>query len=100
MNRKPPRAPNAHTAMTVAPLNGALRKKRRSISGSARLGSYRISPVSAHSATPAKDRISGDVQPATGPSMIAYVTAPRVAMTSNWPTGSGRRGLAARDSGT
>ncbi len=44
--------------------------------------------------------ISGEPQPAPGASMIAYVTAPSTPMTSSWPTGSGRRGSGARDSGT
>ena len=36
MKRKPLSAANAQTAITVAPLKGALWKKRRSISGSLR----------------------------------------------------------------
>ena len=36
MKRKPASAAKAQTAMIVAPLNGALRKNRRSISGSRR----------------------------------------------------------------
>jgi hypothetical protein len=39
MNRKPPSVMNAQTAITVAPANGALRKKRGSISGSRRRSS-------------------------------------------------------------
>ncbi|CAM5245678.1 hypothetical protein STANM309S_05223 [Streptomyces tanashiensis] len=37
--RKPPSEAKAQTAMTVAPLNGALRKNLRSMRGSRRLGS-------------------------------------------------------------
>lgn len=44
--------------------------------------------------------ISGERQPAAGASMIPYVRLPSSAMTSSWPTGSTRRGRAARDSGT
>ncbi|KEF05917.1 hypothetical protein DF17_17100 [Streptomyces rimosus] len=99
-NRKPPSAANAQTATTVAPLNGALRKNRRSISGSARRRSYHSSPASAATAVAAKPRISGEVQPADGASMIAYVSVPSSAITSSCPTGSTRRGCGARDSGT
>ncbi len=38
--RNPPSAANEVTAVTVAPLNGAERKKRRSMRGSRRRGSY------------------------------------------------------------
>ncbi len=41
-----------------------------------------------------------ETQPAFGPSMIAYVSAPNSAITSACPTGSRRRACGARDSGT
>lgn len=97
-NRKPPSAAKALTAMTVAPLNGAERKKRRSMRGSARRGSYRRRPSRAASASAANG--STAVNPAFGASMIAYVREPNSTMTISWPSGSGRRAFGARDSGT
>ncbi len=44
--------------------------------------------------------MSGEVQPWSGPSMIAAVPAPSRTTISSCPTGSRRRGLGARDSGT
>ncbi len=97
-NRKPPSAANALIAITVAPLNGADRKKRRSTRGSSRRGSYHSSPSRAAHATAPKGRTAPGAEP--GAWMIAYVSEPNRAITSTWPTGSGRRALGARDSGT
>ncbi len=99
-NRKPPSAANAHTAVTVAPVNGALRKNRGSTSGSATRRSQNGNASSAASATAASARISGEVQPWPGPSMIAAVPQPSSSTISTWPTGSSRRARGARDSGT
>jgi hypothetical protein len=99
-NRKPLIAANAHTAMTVAPENGTLRKKRRSRSGSVRRGSYATSAATAAAPSMKQPRISADRHPASGPSMIPYVIDANAVSTSSWPTGSIRRGCGARDSGT
>ncbi len=97
-NRNPPRAANALIAITVAPLNGAERKKRRSMRGSSRRGSYQRRASSAATATTAYG-VTGPA-PDSGAWMIAYVSEPNRAITSTCPTGSGRRALGARDSGT
>ena len=57
-------------AVSAAPENGRDLKNRRSISGSARLGSQASSTASATTATAKQPRISGDDQPREGPSMI------------------------------
>jgi hypothetical protein len=69
-NRKPLKAPKALTAMTVAPENGVLRKKRRSRSGSARRGSYQQRATTAAAQMAKRERISVEVQPWVGPSMM------------------------------
>ena len=87
--------------MTVAPLNGTLRKNRRSSSGSARRGSYASSGDQRDERPgPPRTSVGAEDQPARGDSMMAKVSPPSSAMTSSWPTGSGRRARAARDSGT
>src|SRR6202044_3080702 len=87
-------------AVAAAPENGRDRKKRRSISGSARLGSHASSAARAVTAIAKQPRISGDDQPREGPSMIPYVIVTSVSMTRTWPTGSSLRLIAARESGT
>lgn len=98
MNRKPPSAANALIAITVAPLNGAERKKRRSMRGSSRRGSYQSR--AARAATAITKYGATEARPESGAWMMPYVSAPNRAITSTWPTGSGRRPLGARDSGT
>ena len=66
-SRKPASAANALTAIKVAPENGALRKNRTSISGSARLDSTRISTTSATRAAQKQAMMRGEVHPAAGP---------------------------------
>ncbi len=99
-NRNPPSAARAHTAVTVAPANGALRKKRRSIRGSAWRSSYGTRQASASAATAKQASVRGEPQPAAGASMNPYVTVASTTMISTWPTGSIRRARGARDSGT
>ncbi len=98
--RKPPSAAKAQTAVTVAPANGALAKNRGSTSGSATRRSQSGKATSAASAAAARARISGEVQPLAGPSMIAAVPQPSSTTISSCPTGSSRRGRGERDSGT
>src|SRR5687768_1534764 len=86
--------------MTVAPENGTLRKKRSSSNGSVRRDSHTSSETSAASPSAKQPTISGEDQPATGPSMIPNVTEASTSSTSTCPTGSIRRGRAALDSGT
>ncbi len=62
-NRKPPSAANAATAITKAPVNGALRKNRSSSSGSRRRGSYHSSVASAARATAKHTSSTGEPQP-------------------------------------
>ena len=45
-------------------------------------------------------RITGEVQPRLGASMIPNVSVASSTITRTWPTGSNRRGRGARDSGT
>ncbi len=68
-NRKPPSTPNASTAITLAPLNGTLRKKRTSSSGWNRRDSTRTSATAATAATANMATISGEPHPADGPSI-------------------------------
>jgi hypothetical protein len=69
--RKPPRQANVHTALTAEPANGGLRKNLGSMSGSARRSSQATRRPSATPVTMNRPRISGERQPAPGPSMIA-----------------------------
>ena len=70
-NRKPPCAANAHTAIVLAPENGALRKKRISISGSRRRSSYQTRATKQASEKANRPSVPAEVQPALGASMIA-----------------------------
>src|SRR5579875_2472292 len=93
-------AANAQTAIAVAPDSGALRKKRRSMSGSGCLSACQAKPASAAAASAKHPRIRAEDQPRPGPSMIPYVTAASVIRMRTWPSGSVLRGWSARDSGT
>ncbi len=62
-SRKPANEANAKKAIRAAPLNGALRKKRTSISGSKRRSSYGISVANDASETANSVRIVVEVQP-------------------------------------
>ena len=88
MNRKAPQPVSASTAVTVAPANGMLRKKRRSMNGSWRRDSKARNPVKASAATVRTARVPGSVQPFDGASMRTYTSANNVVMPSNWPMGS------------
>ena len=44
--------------------------------------------------------MAGEVHPRLGASMMPYVSVASSTITSTWPTGSNRRALGARDSGT
>ncbi len=70
-NRNPENAAIAVIAVAAAPENGRERKNRRSISGSARLGSHPSSAARAATAIAKQPRISADDQPRDGPSMMA-----------------------------
>ncbi len=70
-NRKPPSAANALTAIAVAPENGALRKKRSSISGSRRPARRARASVSAAAESANRPTVWAESQPASGASMIA-----------------------------
>ena len=70
-NRNPARVAIAQTAVRFAAVNGTLRKNRKSISGSARRGSYFTSVARAVTLTRKKIAIRGESQPSLGPWMIA-----------------------------
>src|SRR6202012_3000402 len=59
-----------------------------------------ISVTTLAAATANSATISGDPQPADGPSIRAQISVARNAMTSSCPHGSNRRAMGARDSGT
>ncbi len=61
----------AQIAVRFAALNGTLRKNRKSISGSARLGSYLSRAASDSTDSRKKPAIFGEAQPYPGPWMIA-----------------------------
>ncbi len=65
-NRNPPRAANVQIAIVLAPENGALRKKRISISGSRRRSSYSTSATKHTSENANSARMPAEVQPARG----------------------------------
>jgi hypothetical protein len=69
-NKKPLSPTNAATAMTVAPENGALLKKRNSSSGSRLRPSNAMSATSPTPAAQNRLRMSAELQPRLGPSMI------------------------------
>ena len=97
--RKPPSAAKALTAMTVAPLNGARAEEAQVDQGFGAPGLVREQSGEGEGGDGGEGEDRRRVR-RSGASMIAYVSEPRSAMTSSWPTGSGRRGLGARDSGT
>ncbi len=67
--RNPASTPNASTAITLAPLNGTLRKNRISRSGCLRRDSTSTSAAAAAAAAANIAAINGDPQPSDGPSM-------------------------------
>ncbi len=69
--RNPALAAIAQTAVALAALNGTDLKKRRSISGSARRGSYLSRISRAVTETRKKPRVWTENQPLAGPWMIA-----------------------------
>ncbi len=86
--------------MAAAPENGIEWKNRKSISGSTRRGSHRSRATSDTAATAKAPMIGPDCHPRVGASMIPKVSEPNRTITSPWATGSSRRALGARDSGT
>jgi len=69
--RKPALAAIAQTAVALAALNGTDLKNLKSISGSARRGSYRSSSPRATTESRKKPVMRGENQPSDGPWMIA-----------------------------
>jgi hypothetical protein len=98
-NRYPASTMNASTAMTLAPVNGELRKNRSSSSGSARRRTTATNAAAATAASAKNARIRRLAQPAAGPWMTAYVSDPSSTIMRIWPGTSTRRGRGARDSG-
>ena len=70
MNKNPPSEAKAATAITVAEANGVDRKKRTSMSGSARRGSHASRPTRDRADRAKAVRMTGDVTPWPGASMI------------------------------
>ena len=75
-------------------------KKCRSSIGLDDFSSHTKNPTSSTAPTPNPARISGDVQPWLGASMIAHSSAPRLTIDSAAPTGSSRGVVLSYESGT
>src|SRR5581483_1809352 len=99
-NRNPASTRNASTAIATAPLNGGERKKCGSTTGARLRSSTTRNDASRTAASTNNASVCHELQPARGPSMIAYVAQVSIAMRSSWPGTSIRRGLSAFDSGT
>ena len=69
-----------------------------SIIGSSCRRSYQMNVAQPTAAIANSVTMRGDVQPAFGPSITAYASAPTVTMNRAWPTTSSVRGRSSRDS--
>jgi hypothetical protein len=96
----PNSARNTSMIAALAAEKRGLRKKRRSSIGLDDFSSHTKNPARSTAPTPKPVRISDEVHPWLGASMIAHSSAPRLTIDSAAPTGSRRGVVLSYESGT